>query len=122
MSDYDIRMDPIAGTLERIDLGPLAQAADHPWFNQTLIQVGAVLVRLGVFEPGSFHWHSHEEQDEFFLVLTGHLRIELDDREPAELSAGQAFSVPAALRHRPVATEPTTVVMIEPAGVRPTGD
>jgi mannose-6-phosphate isomerase-like protein (cupin superfamily) len=96
--------------------------ADHPWFNQTLVQVGDVLVRLGVFEPGSFHWHQHDEQDEFFLVLDGRLRIELEGRAQVELGPRQAFTVPAQLQHRPVALVPTSVLMIERAGIQPTGN
>ena len=120
--DYRIRLDPVFGTLELMDLRAVARDADHPWFNQTLIQVGDVLVRLGAFQPGAFHWHRHDEQDEFFLLLEGALRIELEDRGPVELESLQAFSVPAGLQHRPVATAPSTVLMIERAGVLPTGD
>ena len=120
--DYRIHLDPLFETLEVMDLGRVAGGADHPWFNQTLIQVGDVLVRLGAFQPGEFHWHRHDEEDEFFLLLEGALRIELEDREPVELEPLQAFSVPAGLQHRPVATAPSTVLMIEKAGVQPTGD
>jgi mannose-6-phosphate isomerase-like protein (cupin superfamily) len=120
--DYRIHLDPLFGTMERMDLRGVAERADHPWYNQTVVQVGDVLVRLGVFAGGEFHWHRHDEQDEFFLVLEGALRIDLEDHEPVELDALQAFSVPAGRLHRPVATGPTTVLMIEKAGVLPTGD
>ena len=120
--DYRIHLDPLFDTLEPMDLRRVAESADHPWYNQTLIQVGDVLVRLGAFQPGEFHWHQHDEQDEFFLVLDGALRIELEDHEPVELQPLQAFSVPAGMQHRPVAPTPTTVLMIEKAGVLPTGD
>jgi quercetin dioxygenase-like cupin family protein len=71
---------------------------------------------------GEFHWHKHDGQDEFFFVLDGSLRIELENAQPVELAPRQAFSVPAGMLHRPVATERTTVLMLERAGVVPTGD
>jgi mannose-6-phosphate isomerase-like protein (cupin superfamily) len=120
--DYRIHLDPLFGALERMDVRAVAQGADHSWYNQTLVQVGDVLVRLGVFEGGEFHWHRHDGQDEFFLVLEGALRIELEDREPVDLDRLQAFSVPAGMLHRPVAPGPSMVLMIERAGVLPTGD
>jgi len=92
-----------------------------PWYNQTLIQVGDILVRLGVMQ-GEFHWHTHQEQDEFFFVLDGRFRIELQGAETVELGPRQAFSVPAGMLHRPVALVRSAVLMIEKVGVAPTGD
>jgi quercetin dioxygenase-like cupin family protein len=120
--DYRIHLAPLFAASELMDLRRVTEGADHPWYNQTLVEVGGVLVRLGVFEPGEFHWHRHDGEDEFFLVLEGALRIELEDHEPAELGPFQAFSVPAGREHRPVALERTTVLMIEQSGVSPAGD
>ncbi len=72
------------GPLELIDIP--AEAAGHvPWFNQTLTTVNDAVVRLGVIE-GDFHWHKHDDQDEFFPVLTGELLIDLEDRETVALA------------------------------------
>jgi mannose-6-phosphate isomerase-like protein (cupin superfamily) len=120
--DYKINYEPLSGPLELIDVTAAIQRADHPWYNQTLIEVGGVLLRLGVFAGGEYHWHKHQEQDEFFYVIGGGLRIELDGRDPVDLAAGTAFSVPRGMLHRPVALEPTQVLMIEKAGVTVTGD
>jgi mannose-6-phosphate isomerase-like protein (cupin superfamily) len=120
--DYGIHLEPLFSTLELMDVHKVAEAADHPWYNQTMVQVGDVLVRLGVFQPGEFHWHRHEDQDEFFMVIDGVIRIELEARDPVELRPLQAFSVPAGMLHRPVAPTVSTVLMIEKAGVIPTGD
>lgn len=84
--------------------------------------MGGVLLRLGVFAGGEYHWHKHQEQDEFFYVIDVRLRIELDGRDPVELAPGMAFLVPHGMLHRPVALEPTQVLMIEKAGVAVTGD
>lgn len=120
-NDYAIHYAPLYGVLETMDVAGLIERVEDPWYNQTLIQVGDVLVRLGVMQ-GEFHWHQHDEQDEFFFVLDGLFRIELADRPTVELGPRQAFSVPAGLRHRPVVPVRSAVLMIEKAGVVPTGD
>lgn len=78
-------------------------------------------VRLGVMR-GEFHWHQHDEQDEFFFVLDGLFRIEPDGADTVELGPRQAFSVPAGMPHRPVVPVRSAVLMIEKAGVVATGD
>jgi mannose-6-phosphate isomerase-like protein (cupin superfamily) len=75
-SEYDIHLDDKYGQLAAIDIA--AEAAAHePWFNQTLTSVNDAAVRLGVIE-GDFHWHKHDADDEFFLVLEGELVIEVE--------------------------------------------
>jgi len=108
-------------SLQTIDVQALIEQVEEPWYNQTLIQVGEVLVRLGVMQ-GEFHWHKHDEQDEFFFVLDGLFRIELKDADTVELRPRQAFTVPAGLLHRPVVTVRSAVLMIEKAGIVATGD
>lgn len=119
--DYVIHYEPLFAALQTIDVQSLIDQVEEPWYNQTLIQVGEVLVRLGVMQ-GEFHWHKHDEQDEFFFVLDGLFRIELQDAETVELGPRQAFSVPAGMLHRPVVPVRSAVLMIEKAGVIPTGD
>ena len=119
--DYVIHYEPLFSALQSIDVQNLIDQVREPWYNQTLIQVGEVLVRLGVMQ-GEFHWHKHDEQDEFFFVLDGLFRIELENADPVELRPRQAFSVPAGMLHRPVVPERSAVLMIEKAGVVATGD
>jgi mannose-6-phosphate isomerase-like protein (cupin superfamily) len=91
-----------------------------PWWNRTLCAVNDAWVRLGVME-GDFHWHKHDGEDEFFFVLEGQLDIELEDRTVC-LDTGKAFTVPQGVMHFPHARGRTVVLMIEKAGVVPTGD
>ena len=118
--DYDIRLVDKFGHLNLIDVGAEA-AANEPWFNQTLTSVNDSVVRLGVID-GDFHWHKHDDTDEFFLVLSGRLLIDLDEDTTVTLDPQQAFTVPRGVVHRTRAPERTTIVMIEAAGVEPTGD
>jgi mannose-6-phosphate isomerase-like protein (cupin superfamily) len=117
---YDTHLDVRFGPLETIDLQALADAVRHPWHNQTLCQVNASVVRLGVVQ-GEYHWHHHDDEDEFFLVVEGRLLIDLEDRT-VELSPRQGFVVPKGMRHRTRAPERTMILMVENAGIVPTGD
>ena len=117
---YDIHLDDKFGQSAFIDV--MAEAAAHePWFNQTLTQIDDAVVRLGIIE-GDFHWHKHDDQDEFFLVLEGRLVIELEGHETVTLEPHQGYTVPRGVMHLTRAPVRTTIVMVEPAGVVPTGD
>jgi mannose-6-phosphate isomerase-like protein (cupin superfamily) len=70
---------------------------------------------------GEFHWHKHEKEDEFFYVLKGKLLIDLNDRT-VEVLPRQGFMVPRGVLHRTRAPERTAILMIEGAGVKPSGD
>jgi mannose-6-phosphate isomerase-like protein (cupin superfamily) len=120
VTEYDIKLDEKYGTLTPIDVA--AEAAAHePWFNQTLTAVNDAVVRLGVLD-GDFHWHKHDDQDEFFLVLEGELVIEVEGEETVRLRPHQGYTVPRGVRHKTSAPERTVIVMVEAAGVVPTGD
>lgn len=119
--DYAINDQPLVGVLELLDVQRVIDETTDDWYNQTLCQIGDVLVRLGVMR-GEYHWHKHDEQDEFFFVLDGLFRIELEDRPPVELGPRQMYVVPKGMRHRPVVPVRSTVLMMEKAGVVATGD
>jgi len=70
---------------------------------------------------GEFVWHSHPDTDDFFLVLSGRLTIDLRDRT-VELGPGELFVVPRGVEHRPRAEEETHILLIEPEGTPNTGD
>jgi len=119
-SIYSINLDTRYAPLELIDVRVLADAVKEPWHNQTLCRVNDCVVRLGVLQ-GEFHWHKHDKEDEFFYVVGGRFLIDLEDRT-VELTPGQGFTVPKGVRHRTRAPERTVILMMEGAGVKPTGD
>jgi mannose-6-phosphate isomerase-like protein (cupin superfamily) len=128
LDDFDTRVHHIElrdgdafGHLELIDVA--AEAAAHePWFNETLTTVNDSVVRLGVID-GDFHWHKHDDEDEFFLVLEGELLIDLREGDrTVTLGPHQGFTVPRGAIHRTRAPRRTTILMVETAGVAPTGD
>jgi mannose-6-phosphate isomerase-like protein (cupin superfamily) len=117
---YDISTQVLYAPLQTMDVTGLA-AAQTPWWNRTLGEVNDAVVRLAVME-GDFHWHQHDEEDEFFYVLEGALTIEVEGCAPFELKPGQGVTVPKATRHCPHAHGRTVVLMVEKGTVVPTGD
>jgi mannose-6-phosphate isomerase-like protein (cupin superfamily) len=117
---YDTRLNVLCNQLKLIDERALSDAAPHKWYNQTLCAVNASVVRLGVIQ-GEYHWHQHDRDDEFFYVVEGKLLIDLEDRT-VELAPRQAFVVSKGVRHRTRAPDRTVILMVENAGIVPTGD
>jgi mannose-6-phosphate isomerase-like protein (cupin superfamily) len=117
---YATHLNVLYEPLDRIDVQALADASQHPWYNQTLCRVNDSIVRLGVIQ-GEYHWHKHDTEDEFFFVLDGRLLIDLEDRT-VELDPRQGFVVPKGVVHRTRAPERTIILMVEPGTVVPTGD
>jgi mannose-6-phosphate isomerase-like protein (cupin superfamily) len=77
-------------------------------------------VRIGVIQ-GEYHWHKHDDDDEFFYVVEGKLFIDVEDRI-VELAPGQGFVVPQGIVHRTRAPARTVILMVENVGIIPTGD
>jgi mannose-6-phosphate isomerase-like protein (cupin superfamily) len=111
----DVKYKP----LELIDEKALSEACPHKWYNETLCAVNKSVVRLGVIE-GENHWHKHDDDDEFFYVLEGQLLIDLEGRTVA-LNPRQGFVVPKGILHRTRAPQRTVILMVENAGIIPTG-
>ena len=86
---YTIEYQPLVGTLEKLDVQRVIDETTERWFNRTLCEVDGTAVRLGVLH-GEFHWHRHDEQDEFFFVLDGLMRIELEGMPTVELGPREA--------------------------------
>jgi mannose-6-phosphate isomerase-like protein (cupin superfamily) len=125
---YATHLNVLFNQLEKIELDPLVHAVKDQWYNQTLVRVNDSVVRLGVMQ-GEYHWHKHDEDDEFFCVVEGRFLIDL---EPAadgvtpgrvvELLPRQGFTVPKGVVHRTRAPERSVILMVETAAVVPTGD
>ena len=116
---YVTRLNTQFAPLEIIEVGALAGACKESWFNQTLCQVNASVVRLGVVE-GEYHWHKHEGDDEFFYVIEGRLLIDLQDRV-IDLWPRQGVVIPKGVMHRPRAPLRTVMLMVETKDIVPTG-
>ena len=89
---YETRLNILHKPLEVIDLNAIEDAKDYKWFNQTLCKVNDSVVRVGIIE-GEYHWHKHDNDDEFFYAVEGLLLIDLEGRT-VDLKPGQGFVVP----------------------------
>jgi len=118
--NYRIVLEPLVTGLGLVDVNEVVDQ-NEPWFNQTLCPVNDCVVRVGILD-GDFHWHKHDAEDEFFFVVSGHLIIDVEGKEPIDLRPGQGALMPRTVIHRPRAVEKTVVLMFEGAGVVPTGD
>ena len=117
---YVTKLEVRYGPLEVVDVSALAGACTDRWYNETLVKVNDSVVRLGVVQ-GEYHWHKHDDLDEFFYVVEGSLLIDLEDRT-VELAPKQGFTVPKGVVHRTRALVRTVMLMVEGAGIVPTGD
>jgi mannose-6-phosphate isomerase-like protein (cupin superfamily) len=117
---YETHLDILFPQGALVDVPPVVAAVTHPWYNQTLCRVNDAVVRLGVMQ-GEYHWHKHENDDEFFFVLEGRFIVDLEDRS-VDLGPRQGFVVPKGVLHRTRAPERAVILMVENAGIVPTGD
>lgn len=116
VTHLDVRYQP----LELVDAPALIAAVTDPWWNQTLCRVNDSVVRLGVMQ-GEYHWHKHDDLDEFFYCVEGRFIVDLEGREVALLPR-QGIVVPKGVLHRTRAPERCVILMVEGAGIVPTGD
>ncbi|MDB4907716.1 MAG: Cupin 2 conserved barrel domain protein [Gemmatimonadetes bacterium] len=129
MTDYPYvtHLDVRFPALEKIDLQPVIDGVKDQWWNQTLCRVNDSVVRMGVMQ-GEYHWHKHDGDDEFFYVIEGLFLIDLDERDDGspgtviELGPRQGYVVPRGVMHRTRAPVRTVILMVENAGIVPTGN
>ena len=125
---YTTNLNIAFPSLTLIDVNNVVASVRDQWYNQTLCKVNDSVVRLGVMQ-GDYHWHKHDHDDEFFFTLEGRFLIDL---EPAadgvtpgrtiDLLPGQGFVVPKGVVHRTRAPVRSVILMVENAGIVPTGD
>jgi mannose-6-phosphate isomerase-like protein (cupin superfamily) len=117
---YATHLNVLIPHLAKVDVPALVRAVSDQWYNQTLCQVNGSVVRLGVMQ-GEYHWHKHDNDDEFFFCLEGELLVDLEDRT-VTLAPWQGFTVPKGVVHRTRAPQRAVILMVENAGIIPTGD
>lgn len=118
--DYNIDLEVKYGHLEVIDIPEIVAACKEKWQNYSLTEVNDSVVRIGVVE-GEFHWHKHDNDDEFFYVVSGRLFIDLEDRT-IELGPNQGATITKGVMHRPRAPHRTVMLMVETNNIKPTGN
>ena len=97
----------------------VAASLTELWSPRVVAEVDDAYVKVAKVH-GSLAWHSHDDEDELFLVLEGRLRIEMDDHV-VELGEGELFVVPRGVRHNPVAENECLLLLIERKSTLHTG-
>ena len=118
--NYVTKLDVRFDHLQKMDIDKFVDECKDKWFNQTLTRVNDSVVRIGIVE-GEYHWHKHDNDDEFFFVLQGQLLIDLEDRT-IELNPNQGVTITKGVMHRPRAPIKTVMLMVETSEIVPTGD
>jgi mannose-6-phosphate isomerase-like protein (cupin superfamily) len=119
-TNYNINLNVKFPHQKLIDIPSIVKENKEKWFNQTLTEVNNSVVRIGIVE-GEFHWHKHDNDDEFFFVLEGQLLIDLEDKT-IELNPNQGVTISKGVMHRPRAPKKTVMLMVETSAIQPTGD
>ncbi len=118
--NYVTKLGVRFGHLEKIDIPTLVNECRDKWYNESLTKVNNSVVRIGIVE-GEYHWHKHDNDDEFFFVLEGRLYVDIEDKT-TELLPHQGITVTKGLMHRTRAPQRTVMLMIETSSIQPEGD
>jgi mannose-6-phosphate isomerase-like protein (cupin superfamily) len=117
---YATHLDILFPSLSLVDVPGLVSKVKDQWYNQTLCKVNDSVIRLGVMQ-GEYHWHKHDNDDEFFFVLEGYFIIDFEGQS-IDLRPWQGYVVPRGVVHRTRAPERAVILMVETATIVPTGD
>ncbi len=93
---------------------------NEQWQPRVIAEMNDYQFKLAKLE-GDFIWHAHKDTDETFIVIDGVLRIDFRDGA-VRIAAGEMFVVPKGVEHKPYAEREVKLLLIEPRGVRNTGD
>lgn len=104
---------------QAINFNEKLQRIGEQWSPRVVAQMNDYQFKLARLE-GDFIWHSHPETDEAFIVLAGQLRIDFRDGA-VTLAPGELYVVPKGVEHKPYAEGEVQLLLIEPCGVRNTG-
>jgi mannose-6-phosphate isomerase-like protein (cupin superfamily) len=98
----------------------IAESLTDYWSPRIISEVDDAYIKVAKVK-GVLAWHSHANEDELFLVLKGHFKIEMQDKT-VELNAGEMFVVPKGVLHNPIADEECLIMLIEKKTTQHTGD
>ncbi len=90
------------------------------WSPRVVAEVDDTYIKVAKVQ-GSLAWHSHDNEDELFLILKGRLRIEMESGA-VELNEGEMYVVPKGVRHNPIAQDECHILLIERKSTLHTGD
>lgn len=104
----------------KVDLRDKLELINEYWEPRIAGELNGQMVKLAKIK-GTFEWHAHDEEDEFFMVIEGSFELQFRDRS-IFLSEGEFIIVPKGVEHRPVAAKECSIMLFEPAGTLNTGN
>ena len=106
--------------MEKVNIAEAFDSFDEQWSPRLAGELNGQAIKLAKVE-GEFVWH-HHAVDEMFLVISGQLRIDLQDEPDTVLQEGEFGIVPQGVEHRPVAESEAEILLFEPSETRNTGN
>jgi mannose-6-phosphate isomerase-like protein (cupin superfamily) len=99
--------------MKKINLPELIEKVKKPWQVMDVVTVNKTALRIAKIE-GAYQWHTHQKEEEFFLVLKGKIFIDTDKKGTIELNEMESFLVEKGMRHRSRSEKPAWVLLVEP--------
>lgn len=106
--------------MNNYQLESIVKQISKPYSPVDIVEFNNQILRVAIFE-GDYHWHSHENEDEFFLVYKGSITIDTENG-PINLSEGEGTVIPKGIKHKPSSKDRSVVLMIEPVILKSQGD
>ena len=106
--------------MKKINLKKLIKEIKEPWEPQNIVLVDETALRIAKIE-GAYNWHTHREEDEFFLVLKGKIFIDTEEGS-IELNEMEGYLVKKGTRHRSRTEKPAWILLIEPIKTKTKGE
>lgn len=113
-------MNLLRRKMEVINIAEKLDSFSEHWKPKIIAELNGQQIRIAKLK-GEFVWHSHENEDEMFLVIKGKLTISFRDGDKA-LNEGEFLVVPKGVEHKPYAEEEVSIMLFEPASVLNTGN
>jgi mannose-6-phosphate isomerase-like protein (cupin superfamily) len=107
-------------SITKFNLNQLAKEIHTPWTPTDIETMNNAVIRIAQFH-GQYHWHTHDHQDEIFLVFKGNIIIQTKDGDIC-LNENEGVKIPQGLEHCPSSIEPSIVLMFEPLQLISEGD
>ena len=117
---YVTKLDVKYKHFEIINIPQMVSECKDKWYNESLTVVNNSVVRVGIVE-GEYHWHKHDNDDEFFFVLEGELLVDYEDKTVV-LKPQQGITISKGVMHRTRAPQKTVMLMVETSTIQPTGE
>jgi mannose-6-phosphate isomerase-like protein (cupin superfamily) len=106
--------------VEKLKVKEIIKEIKEPWQPKDIVYVNDIALRVAKIK-GVYNWHTHRNEDEFFLVLKGNISIDLDNAT-IDLKEGEGYLVQRGKRHRSRASKPAWILLIEPTKTKTKGE